>query len=538
VTIAGLSGYTMYFWQVRAVNAAGATCADAGGGDPSFWRFTTGMPPPAAFSKSGPANYAQSLPTLLSLTWQATAGANAYEYCIDTWDNGLCDGAWSWVGTATTTTLWLNPFTTYYWQVRATNGGGATDADGGTFWRFTTGAAPPGAFGKTSPMSYARAGHASLTLAWQPSVGATGYEYCYDRSNNAACDATWSSAGSSTSATLSGLAAGTKYYWQVRATGSGTTEANDGIWWSFTTAATQLGDFSGDGKSDVLWHHSAGGEVWLWPMDGASRTAESYVRAVADTTWEIRGLGDHNGDGQSDILWRNRTTGVIYLWEMNGSSSQRELYLGTVDPSYDIVGTGDYNGDFASDILWRHTSTGEVWIWLMNAGVLPVRTYVDTVDPAYVVQASGDLNADGKADIVWRHATSGDVWVWLMNGTTRGTPTWAGVVADLDYRIVGVADHTGDGKADILWHHATRGEVWLWPMDGAAPPLSQDFVGIVADTSYRIAGHGDYDGDGKADILWHHATLGEVWIWLMDGATRLSQTYVSTVTDVGYAPVK
>jgi len=104
---------------------------------------------------------------------------------------------------------------------------------------------------------------------------------------------------------------------------------------------------------------------------------------------------------------------------------------------------------------------------------------------------------------------------------------------DLGYQIVGVADHTGDGKADILWWHNGRGEVWLWPMNGAAL-VSQSYVGAVPDTGYRIVASGDYDGDGKADILWHHATLGEVWLWPMNGATRLAETKVATVPDTGY----
>ena len=97
-----------------------------------------------------------------------------------------------------------------------------------------------------------------------------------------------------------------------------------------------------------------------------------------------------------------------------------------------------------------------------------------------------------------------------MNGATRVSETLAGTVPDTEYQVVGVGDYTGDGRADLLWHHATRGEVWMWPMNGTAR-LSETQVATVPDTEYQIVGNGDYNGDGKADILWHHARRGEVW---------------------------
>jgi hypothetical protein len=100
-----------------------------------------------------------------------------------------------------------------------------------------------------------------------------------------------------------------------------------------------------------------------------------------------------------------------------------------------------------------------------------------------------------------------------------------------------VADYTGDGKADLLWHHATRGEIWLWQMNGAAA-AGEAYVGTVPDTHYRIVGMGDYDGDGKADILWHHATAGDVWVWLMNGAVKQAEHYVGRVADTGYRIIK
>ena len=86
------------------------------------------------------------------------------------------------------------------------------------------------------------------------------------------------------------------------------------------------GDFTGDQKSDILWRHATQGDVWLWPMDGAARTAETFVRTVADTNWEIRGLADQNGDGTADLLWRNKVDGPgLLLADGRRDAARRDL---------------------------------------------------------------------------------------------------------------------------------------------------------------------------------------------------------------------
>src|SRR6266513_1007349 len=84
---------------------------------------------------------------------------------------------------------------------------------------------------------------------------------------------------------------------------------------------------------------------------------------------------------------------------------------------------------------------------------------------------------------------------------------------------VGKSDFNGDGKADILWHN-TSGARAIWLMNGTTYGSSVNLgtVGI----SWNIAGSGDFNGDGKSDILWQDSSTGQRLIWIMNGTTRTS----------------
>jgi len=50
----------------------------------------------------------------------------------------------------------------------------------------------------------------------------------------------------------------------------------------------------------------------------------------------------------------------------------------------------------------------------------------------------------------------------------------------------------------------------------------------TAPSNWHIAGTGDFNGDGKSDILWQD-TAGDVAIWEMNGANILANPLVATV---------
>jgi len=91
------------------------------------------------------------------------------------------------------------------------------------------------------------------------------------------------------------------------------------------------------------------------------------------------------------------------------------------------------------------------------------------------------------------------------------------------------ADFDGDGKADILWRNSKDGTTWIWLMDGKSISLSQPVNTISLD--WRIEGHGDFDGDGKADILWRNITTGKSWLYLMDGINISISHEINTVSN-------
>ena len=232
----GLAGSTVYSWQVRATN--GTATAEANVSLRSTFTTAAAVALPGAFNKTAPANAATNQATTVTLSWGASTGATSYEYCRDTVVNNSCDGTWISTGTTRTAAqTGLTAATTYEWQVRARNTGGTTSANANVAWTFRTAApALPGAFNKTSPANAATNRATSLTFSWAASTGAVSYEYCLDTVNNNACDGSWVSTGATRSVTRAGLTARTTYYWQVRAVNAvGTTLANAGTWWRFTT---------------------------------------------------------------------------------------------------------------------------------------------------------------------------------------------------------------------------------------------------------------------------------------------------------------
>ncbi len=441
--VQGLTPGITYYWQVRATDASGTTEADSG----AWWWFTvqSNANLPSAFAKLTPTDTSVSVPvTGLVISWGTSANADRYEYCYDTINNNLCDGAWTNAGTATTATLPpLIYYKVYYWQVRAVNSFGNVQADSGTWWWFWTQTAPPGAFSKLSPSDGALDQLTSLTLSWQNAGAGATYQYCLDAAFGSSCtnDSAWIGTGSVTSANLTGLTYNTTYTWQVRATNGGTvTQADGGLFWSFTTRVAPPAAFGktspGDGSAGqplaptLTWEASAGTGVTYEYCYSKAKTAENacdgtWYPVGAETSaspsglssetlyyWQVRARnasGYTYANGSADALW-SFTTQISAPWGFDKLSPT----IGTAGVPLSVIlewsssdGAEEYFYCVSFSEACDNTANSTNWISVGMATEVSPAFFLTTGKTYYwqvkAVNSQGDTYANGG--VWWNFAT-------------------------------------------------------------------------------------------------------------------------------------
>lgn len=275
-------------------------------------------------------------------------------------------------------------------------------------------------------------------------------------------------------------------------------------------------DFNHDGRSDFIIRSGASISVWesgtpasLLEIGGSLGT-KAIVGGLA-TNWTIVAIGDFDGDGGSDLMLRDGTS--VYIWFMNGGRKVREGYVSAAGlasgwiSGWNIDGTGDFNGDGRSDVLLRNGTS--VYQWQMDGLRVSNHGYVTIGGLAteWVIDGIGDFNGDGRSDVLMRNGTL--LYEWQMNGIlienqSRVKDGASDAYLGTNWSVEGVGDFNGDGKSDVLLRDGPY--LYEWQMTGFqiqnhASVLDHIGFGFYLTGNWFVEGFGDFDGDKKTDIL-------------------------------------
>ena len=309
-------------------------------------------------------------------------------------------------------------------------------------------------------------------------------------------------------------------------------------------AAITKTDFNGDGQADLFLQNIFTGNLSAWLINGSQVLQKITYGTVAPSSgWTPLGIKDVNGDGRTDLFWYNTNTGEVLAWIINGASVLQAVSYGTVAPATGWIPAGleDFNGDGRADLLWYNGYTGEVASWLLSGGtVLQVGAYgVADRNQGWTPLGIKDANGDGRADLFWYNTNSGSVVAWLIDGGSVLQSMFSGAVAPATGWIpAGLEDFNGDGRADLLWYNGYTGEVASWLLSGGTFLQLGSYGTVALSTGWTPIGIKDANGDGRGDLLWYNTNSGGVVAWLINGASLLqSVSYGTVAPSSGWAPI-
>src|SRR5690242_8800135 len=123
--------------------------------------------------------------------------------------------------------------------------------------------------------------------------------------------------------------------------------------------------------------------------------------------------------------------------------------------SFQHTSKTDFDGNGSSDLLWNNGAYGGWAHWDLDSSgrmVINAALIQTPPNPGWSFVGLGDVYGNGKTDLIWQTNT-GEISVWSSADSRTYTATDLTVYAQAD-QVVATGDFDGDGKDDLLLHGA------------------------------------------------------------------------------------
>lgn len=281
---------------------------------------------------------------------------------------------------------------------------------------------------------------------------------------------------------------------------------------------------------------------------GFGSPTEVYRYSIGHNSYDVRNLllRDVNGDGSLDVLAveRRRDPRLITILG-HGDGTFAAAIEQTFTTTLSDFRTADIDEDGKLDLIGRTADLGfgasykAVWLKGIGDGTFTEPIIIGSAggDPNCCYQTQQrphdvlDLNGDGNLDIAF--LTGAGVVIYHSDGNGNFTQALGVTPASAFARDwIRGGDFNGDGIADLVYHHSSRLEVLLGTGDGVNFTYQR---GPNADgllTNYSGTDDPkDIDGDGDLDLIFGHSSgdWTSTKVALNDGAGNFSITEYAMV---------